>query len=487
MAKKPKRYNKRISSIYKLGKTQGSLDFVDVDVTKDIALFISPTAISKLDTDFGRACASLVQSFFANVLHAIRKGEKKRALSLLGELKEPNEIHLGLSTNNSRGRSLNTTGANDIWSNFSNSEAAKTGLVTDLEDSALLIKGISVDIISDMTANIIRSELIKYTQEQCKQLGIPLVDGVASGPMWNQVKKSWEEKYVSLPVYNGEKIIFVPKSIVRRDLCYNLGTYYNVYLLTRLQQEEFKSVTGLVRLAQDGTRLPAYKKDIKEKYGTGKDVVIEQTANFPDVIQQYKEDQKKKPFPTLDHDQVSSASDEAEVNFDALLEDLLKCKAGRDDAKDYEMAVEALLTALFYPSLANPRYQDRLHEGRKIVDIVYDNISNAGFFSWLSKHHNSSMVYVECKNYDGKVSNPELDQLAGRFSPQRGKLGILVARKFDDKAKFMQKCKDTSKDDRGYIVPLDDDDLKALVAYRKSNPEYWNWDLLWGRFRDLVN
>jgi hypothetical protein len=70
---------------------------------------------------------------------------------------------------------------------------------------------------------------------------------------------------------------------------------------------------------------------------------------------------------------------------------------------------------------------------------------------------------IECKNYATEVANPEIDQLAGRFSVNRGKLGFLSCRTFEDRAVFIERCRDTFKDDRGLIIPLDDQTILRLL------------------------
>lgn len=114
-----------------------------------------------------------MQDFFEEVLAGIRSGNNYRAEQLLRRLKEPNETHLGLSSGKARGRALGVESAHDVWEALSQSAAARTGLLKDLEDTVLMIEGVGVDIVSDMTTNIIREPLIQYTQEACEFYGIP--------------------------------------------------------------------------------------------------------------------------------------------------------------------------------------------------------------------------------------------------------------------------------------------------------------------------
>ena len=181
----------RISQYFALTQTQPTLDFVDVDVKKDTPLFISPKALTMLPSEFGDECVHLIQSFFHKVLELIKVGENHEAETLLAVLREPNETHLGLSRGSkSRGRALGSGSAHEVWNALSESEAARSGLLEDLEDTVLMIEGISIDIVSDMTTNIIRESLIRYTQRMAEYYGIPLQDGVDSGPLWNGSKKS---------------------------------------------------------------------------------------------------------------------------------------------------------------------------------------------------------------------------------------------------------------------------------------------------------
>ena len=138
-----------------------------------------------LPSAFGDECVHAIQSFFKTILDLIRAGRNGDAERLLRSLREPNETRFGLSKGKARGRAIGSRSAHDVWEALSKSEAAKSGLLEDLEDTVLMIEGVDVDIVSDITTNIIREPLIRYTQQMCDQYGIPMERDVDSGPLWN--------------------------------------------------------------------------------------------------------------------------------------------------------------------------------------------------------------------------------------------------------------------------------------------------------------
>jgi hypothetical protein len=188
----------------------------------------------------------------------------------------------------------------------------------------------------------------------------------------------------------------------------------------------------------------------------------------------------------FDHLTLPESENTLGPEWDRLLNELLAVPPGRNDAAGYENAVESLMTALFYPSLTNPRVQTEIHEGRKRIDITYTNAASSGFFYWLSLHYESAHIFVECKNYTGDPGNPEVDQLSGRFSPARGRVGILVCRTFQDKELFLQRCRDTVNDDRGFVIALDDEDLAALIEEQRRSGGQHEFTLLRQRFGRLL-
>ncbi len=459
----------RVSEFFDLGMTQPSLDFLDVDIENDIPIFIDPRAFLAIPSEWGHECVALIKSFFSEVLEAARSKDDRKGKYLLSNLSEPWETHLGLSYAGSRGRGVGNERAVDLWESLKQSQAIQTGLVQDLEETALMIYGIDKDIISDITTNIIREALIEYTQAVCQVYGIPLTKDIPSGNLWDPRSKTWRQNYVQLPTISGDKIVLIPKVIVRYKMTFEQGEYYRKYLLGELREEEFKRNSPLIELLVNGKKRIT-QKALMEKYGTGKPVLVKQTLKHPEALARYRTE-RAMPRPALSHHGIARDPERDWPDWDKLLEDVTKLEPGRRDADAYEKAIEALLYAIFYPALTDPRKQTPIHDGRKRVDIRFVNSSQSGFFHWLATNYRAPYIFVECKNYGNDPGNPEIDQLSGRFSPHRGQCGILMCRSFDDKDLFLKRCHDTASDDRGFIIALDDSDLEVLIQEKKkANP-----------------
>lgn len=476
----------RVSEHFNLGRAQPSLEFVDVDIHGDTRVFVDPRALRYIESDWSRECVSLLQNFFDTVMDAIRTGNHARARQLLASLSEPNETHLGLSRGRAQGRGMGSGLARDAWRSISRSRAVASGLLEDLEDTVLFVEGIGFDIISDITTNIIRDPLIEFTQDVAAYYEIPVMDGVVSGQLWDRRGQRWTQHYTSLPVTPHGPLVLVPKSIVRRNQTFDPGEYYNHFVLPQLQVDELEAHSSLVEVLHDGRRRVT-KKAVRERYGQGKGVNLETTLKHPGLLDRYRRQKSTREQPP-GHEEIAGLTESEPPDWDGLLATVHAVPPGIDHATAYHHVVEALLTALFYPALDQPQREFQIHEGRKRIDITYTNTAVRGFFDWVNRIQTAPApnVYVECKNYGRELANPEVDQLAGRFSRLRGRLGLLVHRGFGDKAALLRRCRDTALDDRGFILALDDDDLAALVEERKQRPESVAFKLLRDRFNKLV-
>ncbi len=456
-----------VTEYYNLGLTQGEVDFVDVDTATDNPIFIDPRAIRLQKGDFVQNCIACLVTFFTEVLDAIRLDDSDKVRRLMRRLGEPNETHLGYSEGKSHGRGLRGKSSDSIADAITTSKAAETGLLRDLEDTAFLVPGVGKDLLSDMATQIIRGPLIEYTQRMGSYYEIP-VEEQYSGAVWNPDTLDWEESYVALPRTPEGTLILVPKSIVRHDLIFNNKQYFSGYIAPLLEDQELRANTQIVRLLKDGRRLVT-QKDLRDKYGDSKDKVVEHTLQFNKApLDEYRRKAGTMSSPPLLNEDIASTVGASNVDYMAAFRKIKAVLPGADGATLYHRAVRDLLASVFYPALVNVRIEREIHQGRKRIDITFDNEADAGFFAWINRAYTCPIVPIECKNYTNKIGNPELDQMIGRFGTNRGRMGLIACRSFDNKELFLQRCKDSAADGHGFVIALDDDDLEKLAKETAS-------------------
>lgn len=476
---------KRVSQHFKLNKSQAELDFVDVPLTGDLPLFIDPYALSKRTDLWSFEASNLVVDFFERAVTHIRNGDNDDAKAILTRLGEPNDTGLGLSRKKRQGKGVSGKQSMELYDYLKDSTAAKTGFLKDLEDCELLVPGISRDKISDITTNIIREELVGYTQDQCNLHGIPM-ENVPCGKFWDPQLHEWtQDSYAALPTYKDSRLLLVPKAIARYDLAFDHREYYNGHVLNFLQAHHLQAGDSLVHLLRNGSRRVT-KKDLKQKYPLSKDFLYRFSKEHPDIFEKYKNE--RRDLREIGNESLEELADEAKTLLSTLSEKLSSIPPGTAHAGDYHNCITGILEAVFYPWLTQPKKEQPLHDGRKRIDIVYSNAARAGFFHSLHsiKKIPCPYIMVECKNYRADPSNPELDQLAGRFSPNRGRFGLLVCRTCNDRDLFSRRCRDTAQDDRGWIVMLTDDDIRTLLSLRAEGKEQEMCMLLETEYKHLV-
>ncbi len=466
----------KVSEFFALGHGQPSLDFVDTHSERDVLLFVDPFAISLRNDAWSNLCLDHINSFFQTAIDLIHGGDEAAAKAVLSNLKEPKETGLGYGTAARRGRGVSGGKALDLYSSLSLSRAAQTGLLQDLGEFDLFIDGLGPDGLSDITTNIIKGPLIEYTQQQCTLWGIPMRPGVAVPRVWNEQARSWSSRHETLPILDGAPLLLVPKFSVRRQMSLTSQEFYSDFVLDYLEQEEIRRGSALVQTIKSTGRQKVTKKDLQAKYCFSKDFLARFAEATPEVLQKYKDFYKNLPggLGSLTDADILNRFDE---HFDptafawALMDQLRKIEPGPDEATYYHKFMIGVLEFLFYPNLIYPQLEAEIHDGRKRIDILYTNASQSGIFERVQKlpQTRSHLIPVECKNYSRELNNPELDQIAGRFSHERGKFGLICCRRLDDKERFVRRCRDTANDGRGTIVPLDDDDILKMLELVGQN------------------
>jgi hypothetical protein len=441
------------SAHFDLGKVQGELDFVDVHLNRDMPLFVDPFAISQMPNRWGIDAHATLVAYFQTVIDRIREGQNDDAHRLLSFLSEPNETRLGLSRGRPQGAGIGARQADDLFRALSQSQAVRTGFITSLEECELMIEGIGRDKISDLTTNVLRGHLAVYTKIQCELHGIPM-RRVAAGPFFSIEQRNWVSEYLNLPVADNRAVLLIPKIIARYEPAYDHQFYYRHYALEYLKVENLNANTSLVRTLKSGARR-VFKKDLEARYPCTKNFLFRFSQDHPDVLSEYRN--HLEAIERRGSTSVVQPEDEPGL-AEALQATLGAIPAGPEAATIYHRLMIGILEFLFFPSLLAPRKEVEIHDGRKRIDIVMENAATTGIFSRLDTLRRLPSAYVafECKNYTREIANPELDQIAGRFSLNRGKIGFVLCRSFENRTLFVERCRDTLRDDRGLVIGLDD-------------------------------
>ncbi|WP_207260461.1 hypothetical protein [Desulfovibrio sp. Huiquan2017] len=456
----------RFSEYFKIDKSQAELDFVDIELDRDMPLFVDPYAISIYPGEWYSDCNEIIVDFFSTLVKLISSGSFEEAKSILIHFREPNSTRLGLSKGSPRGSGIGTGYASSLMNSILNSKAAKTGQLQDISDCELMIEGVSSDRISDMTINIIRHKLIEYTHNQCELWGVT-THKVQAGMCWDPENARWFNSFSYLPVYGDSKIILVPRNIVRYRSIINHQKYYNHFVLNFLQAENLSANTSLVTVlkTKKGEKRKVYKKTLREHYPQTKDFIAEFAQRKPETMEQYKQQAKADDCFLSAEGIESKQKSPRPIFYEDIITQIRGIAPGREQADVFHNTIVGALNAIFSPDLMNPKKEAPIHDGRKRIDISYDNSCDHGFFKKLISMHNIFCPYIlfECKNYNSDMRNPEFDQLTGRFSDKRGQFGILICRNKGDKNLCEQRCKDIINDRRGFVIVLDDNDICNML------------------------
>jgi hypothetical protein len=481
------------SKVFELNRTQPELDFIDIDLELDFPLYFDPSTFLNGDDEFAKSCAEDIYDFFDAVMNAIRANDKPRGIELLAALKEPNDSFLGVSKGKPAGRGVGRQQAEKIYLNLRKSKAIETDIITDLSDYAMFIDGIGPDKISDMTTNIIRGRLLQYTNDQCDLLGIPLTASLPSGLLWDRVNRKWKQIYVNRPYHDENSILLIPKRYVKWRGAVNKRTksYYKHFVRNFIREEQLRTNGPLVQTIKRGKHEERVVRfgDIEKLYPGTKKFLADFSDKHPDEYAKFKK-------ATLKHHPVGDQaifSVRAESHYDPdfareMIKVLRAVPAGRTHASDYHRVMVGIVQFLLYPLVTAPKIETPINDRRKLIDIRYVNSAEAGFFRRLHDDDKAEArwVMVECKNYFEDPNNPEVDQLAMRFGPGRGHFGILLYRNSLNKKGVIARCRDVTQAGKGFVVPLDDDDIVVMLERIAANKRSGVEAFISERFQELL-
>lgn len=460
----------RFSDHFKINKPQSELDFVDIPLHTDIPLYIDAYALSIGGTDWFTECNQMVIDYFDLLIKSINSKDTAITTQLLGNLKEPNETHFGVSLDDPDGRAVGPHLAKKIEQALSKGRAVQKNLITEISDCELMIPRVGPDTISDIITNIIKLKLIEYTQDQCHQYNITLQRVPVT--VWHHDERKIKSGFYQLPTYNKKPILLVPVMAARYYCTYDHGIYYKDFCLDYLKGEHWKAQDSLVRTFKDGSPRDVPKSWLKEEYPlNNKEFLVDFSDKHKTILEDYKKEAKLQQTD-LTLDQIELAHREGNnINLNKLSKRLNKLESGNKDAAEYEKTIELILIGLFGDQLRNPKSQHKTLGGRHRIDITFENpISGKGFFSELYHRRKipSPFIAFECKNYSSDISNEEFSQTESRLIDPIGKFAIIICRHIKNLDLVNQKCKDLYNKhlDRKHILVFQDSDIQELIRLR---------------------
>jgi len=251
-------------------------DWFDPILNFDTRLFIDPFLIFKHgDNLFSKAHEKII-TFFNEALKIVAETNgnkdvisyKKARLILI--FPEVSELYLGYSFGDNKGAGssykFSELMIEAIWI------AIQKGIknIQHFEELEILNEGIGADRISDMTANILKEELIKYTNIICKKYNIPMAEIQVKNSSFDSTHLRWLNEKVYLPLNPKDKtpIILVPQKFLNK-LPEIISSDFGDYLIS-FENE---------RLRNDFNYNIAKKMDKK--------TIVEIARKAPDIVEKY--------------------------------------------------------------------------------------------------------------------------------------------------------------------------------------------------------
>ncbi len=200
----------------------GDEEWFNPILTQDTLLFIDPFSVFKSKDELFKDSYSEMMYFFQQAFELIAHagGNKsnlsyKKAESML-VFPEVNAVCLGYSKTRC-GSGTGPQWAKTLTKNIDSIIAKGITHISHFEELGILCEGIGPDRLSDMTANLLKSRLITYTQRICHLHEIPMVKKKLQNVFFDYEFKHWCDGEYLLPINPCKKetpIILVPKDFL---------------------------------------------------------------------------------------------------------------------------------------------------------------------------------------------------------------------------------------------------------------------------------
>ena len=257
------------------------IDFIDIDLNNDTALFIDPCHIESQSDAFSKSCATTVTDYFNMMYSVFESSNRDAILEHLSHLGERNEARLGYG-NGTNGKAKTPEGMAETLSDFI--LLVKSGFPIEKPiDIPLLMPRFAEDCMSDMLMNILYKQFSEYTLEQCRIYGLPTTRSKKKRYYWDSQEHRWKIYEGESLVVDGQIIILVPKRYICTRLYCSTEQFFMFKIAPMLQKRDAVVINGKEKKPN--------KQDVKKseckKYGSLLCAVIEHTRRNPRLLAEY--------------------------------------------------------------------------------------------------------------------------------------------------------------------------------------------------------
>jgi len=216
-----------------------------------------------------------INSFFTEIFRACKGDDKERLRELCSYAGEPNETNLGMKSRSDYGKGTTADELTPLFFDFYRLVRKNPHIENDPLALCMYIKNFAEDKMSDLVTNIVRDALYRFTVEQSLVWSIPLHEERREiGAFWDHETLSWQMISGNPLLIDGNKILLVPKAIVRPRYVFNVDCYIRQYIHKTLQEEHLRrnsELCSIIKRANGVNDLvPPTKKELYEREVRGK-------------------------------------------------------------------------------------------------------------------------------------------------------------------------------------------------------------------------
>lgn len=286
----------KVTDLLALKAEQKNLDFANVCIDgPDNRLYLDALLIWSCEDELSKRCTVLITDFFDTVFNLFKQNKIFEVKQLLNKSHENNSVRLGKTcfTRNSNGKGCTQAMLYKLFKQIHTKRLVEKGLIADVMDTVLFIKGFDEDRMSDLLLSIIFSEMVEFTNKQANLGNTELKKVKSTALQWNMKMHQWEPfEYEHILDFQGNELTLLPKWFLTGNYVYRADRFIHGHLMEYEQNIRYKEDKLKYGKEARKTNKKELYKELQDTYGKGKEFAINYTLKYPELIANYRENRK---------------------------------------------------------------------------------------------------------------------------------------------------------------------------------------------------